>query len=166
MAAIVGPARATWQSGFVLPAPEGPAVRFWPGGPVALSVRDMTALSRLGASIMVIAWLVAGTGPAPARAADLAAIDAHVRASMTEWGVPGLAYAVVEGGEVVHLAAFGQAGPDGRPMTQTTPTVIGSVGKSLTALAVRQLAEAKNRAPAKRDGPSAAKINLLPLGLG
>lgn len=73
---------------------------------------------------------------------DFAAIDAHVKAAMAASAVPGLAYAVVEDGAVVHLAAFGAAGPGGRPMTAQTPLVIGSVGKSITALAIRQLEEA------------------------
>ena len=75
------------------------------------------------------------------RTADFTAVDAHVRASMEGSAVPGLAYAVVQDGAIVHLAAFGSAGPGGRAMTAQTPVVIGSVGKSITALAVRQLVE-------------------------
>lgn len=70
------------------------------------------------------------------------ATDAHLRAAIEDWGVPGTAYAIVERGEVVHLAAFGTAGQDGRAMTADTPIVIGSVGKSITALAVAQLVAA------------------------
>ncbi len=56
--------------------------------------------------------------------------------------MPGLAYAVVQDGAILHVAAFGTAGRDGRAMTARTPVVIGSVGKSITALAIRQLVEA------------------------
>lgn len=77
-----------------------------------------------------------------AEAGDFAVTDAHVSATMSAWGVPGLAYAVVQDGRVVHVAAFGRAGPGDRAMTTRTPVVIGSVGKSITALAIRQLVEA------------------------
>ena len=56
--------------------------------------------------------------------------------------MPGLAYAVVQDGAILHVAAFGTAGGAGRTMTARTPVVIGSVGKSITALAIRQLVEA------------------------
>ena len=69
-------------------------------------------------------------------------IDAHVRAAMDAGAIPGVAVAVVRDGEIAHLAAFGQAGPGGTAMTADTPVVIGSVGKSITALAIRQLVEA------------------------
>ena len=83
--------------------------------------------------------------PADARAAgnaDFDAIDAYVRAEMAASALPGLSYAIVREGEVAHLAAFGTADSSGRRMTVDTPMVIGSVGKSLTALAIRQLVEA------------------------
>jgi CubicO group peptidase (beta-lactamase class C family) len=73
---------------------------------------------------------------------DAARMDAHVRATMEDWAVPGIAVAIVRDGEIAHLAAFGEAGPAGRAMTVDTPMVIGSVGKSMTALAIAQLVEA------------------------
>ncbi len=87
-------------------------------------------------------------GTSAVAVSDFAAIDAHVKASMEADGVPGLSYAIVEDGAVVHLAAFGVAGPGGRAMTPQTPVVIGSVGKSITALAIRQLIEAGTIDPA------------------
>ncbi len=76
---------------------------------------------------------VAGAGVA------LEAIDAHVRAFIEQSAIPGAAYAIVRDGEVTHLGAAGTTGRDGRAMTPQTPIVIGSVGKSITALAIRQL---------------------------
>lgn len=70
-----------------------------------------------------------------------AAIDARVQAELNESAVPGAAVVVVQDGSVVYSGAFGSAG-GGRPMAVSTPVLIGSVGKSITALAVRQLAEA------------------------
>jgi CubicO group peptidase (beta-lactamase class C family) len=69
------------------------------------------------------------------------ALEEQIRGTMEASGIPGLAVGVVEDGEVVHLSAFGMARP-AEPMTAQTPVVIGSVGKSITALAIRQLVEA------------------------
>ena len=69
------------------------------------------------------------------------AIEAYLRAEMARSAIPGLAVAVVEDGRTIYAAALGAA-VDGTPMTVATPVVIGSVGKSITALAIRQLVEA------------------------
>ena len=55
--------------------------------------------------------------------------------------IPGLALGIVEGDEIVHLRGFGEA-DSGRPVSPETPFIIGSVAKSVTALAVMQLVEA------------------------
>jgi CubicO group peptidase (beta-lactamase class C family) len=86
--------------------------------------------------------VVAAPAASGASGADFAAIDAHAKATMEAWGAPGLSFAIARHGAVVHVAAFGVARPDGTPMTTQTPVVIGSVGKSLTALAIRQLVDA------------------------
>ncbi len=95
------------------------------------------------AAILLLAGLLLPVAPMSAadEAGSYAATDAYVRASMEASGVPGIAYAVTQDGRISHVAAFGTAGP-GRPMTPATPLVIGSVGKSITALAVRQLVAA------------------------
>jgi len=73
---------------------------------------------------------------------DFAKIDAYVEEQARASSLPGVAYAIVENGQIVHMAAFGTAGPDGRAMTAQTPMIIASVGKTITALAVRQLINA------------------------
>ena len=93
-------------------------------------------------SLVAVLLLLSALPTVAVAGGDFAAVDARVRAAMDASAIPGLAYAVVEDGTVVHLAAFGTAGPDGRAMTPQTPLVIGSVGKSITALAIRQLVEA------------------------
>ncbi|HWS34993.1 MAG TPA: serine hydrolase domain-containing protein, partial [Actinoplanes sp.] len=55
---------------------------------------------------------------------------------------PGLAWAVIHGDRVVQRGAWGRDG-DGAPMTGSTPFLLGSTSKSVTALAVAQLAEQK-----------------------
>ena len=115
--------------------------------------------------ITVVLFGVLLLPPTHARAADDAefdAIDAYVRAEMAASALPGLSYAIVREGEVTHLAAFGTADSSGRRMTVDTPVVIGSVGKSLTALAIRQLVEAgliDDAAPVQRYLPWFALAN-------
>lgn len=69
-------------------------------------------------------------------------IDVFAASEMADSGAPGLAYAVVKGGEIYS----GQRGEiligSGRAITEDTPFVIGSISKSFTALAVMQLVEA------------------------
>ena len=111
----------------------------------------------LTVSLMAASPLLAGQGrlvaasPATPDGA-FAAVDDHVRREMATSAVPGLVVGIARHGQVVHLAAFGLAGPDGQPMTTHTGVVIGSVGKSLTALAVRQLVEAGRLDPEARVG--------------
>jgi CubicO group peptidase (beta-lactamase class C family) len=79
----------------------------------------------------------------PVADVDFAGLDAFVHREMQAASIPGLAYGIVQDGRVIHLAAFGLASrEDGRPMTPQTPMLINSVGKTITALAVRQLINA------------------------
>ncbi|MFU8889285.1 MAG: serine hydrolase domain-containing protein, partial [Trueperaceae bacterium] len=82
----------------------------------------------------------AHAAPDPAAGPDLAAIDAFVEDRMRRHGIPGIALAVVRGGEVIHARGFGTDGR-GQRMTADTPMFIGSVSKSFTGLAVMQLVE-------------------------
>jgi len=74
--------------------------------------------------------------------ADFSAIDTYVEEQMGAFKIPGLALAIVQGDQVVYMRGYGQAGPDGRPVTSQTPFMIGSTTKSFTALAIMQLVEA------------------------
>lgn len=66
-------------------------------------------------------------------------IDQYVQQVMREGKIPGLSVAIVKGSEIAYLKGFGKA--DGnRPVTPQTPFTICSVGKTFTALAIRQLA--------------------------
>jgi CubicO group peptidase (beta-lactamase class C family) len=128
----------------------------------------------LAAMVLVAAVLVPSTQAQAVPPVDFDSIDAYVRAEVEASALPGLSYAIVRDGEVVHLAAFGTADPTGRAMTTDTPVVIGSVGKTLTALAIRQLIGAgkiDENAPVQRYLPwftlatpeAAAKITIRSL---
>lgn len=69
-------------------------------------------------------------------------IDAYVEEQMHHLNIPGVSLAIVEGDQIVHLRGFGQARPDGETSAPQTPFLIGSLTKSITALAVMQLVEA------------------------
>lgn len=71
---------------------------------------------------------------------DLNALDAAVAGQMKKHGLPGVALAVIENGEVIYLKGYGVDG-NGDPMTPQTNVYIGSQSKSFTALAIAQLAE-------------------------
>ncbi len=73
---------------------------------------------------------------------DIARIDAFIADRMGAAKVPRVALALVYDGAIVHQRGFGVADPSGRPMTPQTPSSLGSITKSFTALAVMQLVEA------------------------
>jgi CubicO group peptidase (beta-lactamase class C family) len=73
---------------------------------------------------------------------DSSAVDAYVAAQMKTLKIPGLTLAIVQGDRAIYVKGYGQAHPDGSPVTSQTPFMIGSTTKSITALAVMQLVEA------------------------
>jgi CubicO group peptidase (beta-lactamase class C family) len=70
------------------------------------------------------------------------AIDAYVEGQMHRLHIPGASLAIVEGDRIVHQRGFGRARPGGETPTPQTPFFIGSLTKSITALAVMQQVEA------------------------
>jgi hypothetical protein len=70
------------------------------------------------------------------------AIDAYIEQQAHRLHIPGASLAIVEGDKIVHRRGFGRARPGGDVPTPTTPFFIGSLTKSITALAVMQLVEA------------------------
>jgi CubicO group peptidase (beta-lactamase class C family) len=98
----------------------------------------------VGTGMAVIRSLYAKTSLAKPvyRSASYAAIDAYVQQQMQRLHIPGVSLAIVEGDGIVHLRGFGKARPGGDAPTPQTPFFIGSLTKSITALAVMQLAEA------------------------
>lgn len=69
-------------------------------------------------------------------------IDGYVQERMSAWGIPGLALAIVEGGQVSLTRSYGLADREqARPMTPQTPVAIGSTTKPITTAAILQLVE-------------------------
>jgi CubicO group peptidase (beta-lactamase class C family) len=94
---------------------------------------------RLGLLLLLVV-LVLVTSPAvraDGAAPNWAEIDAYVQTEMARGGFPGLAYGVVQDGQLAHAQGFGIADPTGRAVTPQTPFDIGSIGKTFTALAIR-----------------------------
>jgi len=78
--------------------------------------------------------------PSVSNSFDANALDAAVTAQMAKHGLPGVALAVIDKGEVIYRKGYGVDG-NGDPMTTQTKVYIGSQSKSFTALAIAQLAE-------------------------
>lgn len=78
----------------------------------------------------------------PVDANDLERIDRYLDRSRQDLGWPGLAAALVSGGEVVWSAGYGTTGPNGVAVSADTPFLIASVSKSLTAVAAMRLVDA------------------------
>ena len=90
--------------------------------------------------VVFLVGLLGLAGPATAAPPPVRAdVDAYVERTLAQLPFAGMAVAVVEDGEVVHLAGYGTATRDGDPVTADTPFPVASVTKSLTSLAARQL---------------------------
>ncbi|MGO8673363.1 MAG: serine hydrolase [Capsulimonadaceae bacterium] len=72
---------------------------------------------------------------------SLDGIDDFVRREMDEWKVPGLAIAVVKGGDLIHKRGYGRRDiRGGLPVTSQTLFPIGSITKSMTVATLSVLA--------------------------
>lgn len=71
---------------------------------------------------------------------DLARLDRFVQDQRAKHRIPGLTLALVENGRVTTVRGYGEAEP-GRAMTADVPMPIGSMAKTVTAVAVLRLAE-------------------------
>lgn len=70
-------------------------------------------------------------------------LDAYVERQMRRLHIPGASLAIVQDNHIVHMRGFGRARPNGPVPTPQTPFFIGSLTKSITALGVMQLVEAR-----------------------
>lgn len=71
-----------------------------------------------------------------------AALDAYVEGQMRRLKIPGASLAVVEGDRIAYQRGYGCARPGAETPSPQTSFFIGSLTKSITALAVMQLVEA------------------------
>ncbi|MBK8164570.1 MAG: beta-lactamase family protein [bacterium] len=121
--------------------------------PVHAAVTGPAGNSRPGARIVVrpvlvlalaIALVTIGCGKRPAAAVlpDPQKIDNTARALMKREHVQGLALAVIEGGEVVHVAAYGIRNAAGDPLTTETIMYGASLTKTAFSYLVLQLVDA------------------------
>jgi CubicO group peptidase (beta-lactamase class C family) len=93
-----------------------------------------------GAAAIFVINSIPSTGGTQAPADD-PAIEAYIDAQVTDAGYPGASLAVIRGGHVTDIHPIGAANASGRLVGTETPFVIGSLSKSLTALAVMRLVD-------------------------
>jgi CubicO group peptidase (beta-lactamase class C family) len=99
----------------------------------------------LALAIKVMAGRLTHAKPVPGRASSgtsFEEIDTFIAEQIKRLNIPGAALAIVEGDKITHLCGFGRARPGGEAPLPQTPFFIGSLTKSITALAVMQLVEA------------------------
>jgi CubicO group peptidase (beta-lactamase class C family) len=70
---------------------------------------------------------------------DFAPVDAYMAETMQRLPIKGMALAIVKGDQTIYMNGYGIANAQGDPATPQTPWLMGSVTKSVTALAVQQL---------------------------
>lgn len=79
---------------------------------------------------------------AQATANDFSEVDAYINETMRNLSIKGMSLAIVKDGQILYMQGYGTANAQGDPVTPQTPWPMGSVSKSFTALAIRQLAAA------------------------
>lgn len=68
-------------------------------------------------------------------------VDAYITREIKRQHLPGLSLGIVKDDRILYLKGYGHADSSGHPVTPDTPFGLGSISKSLTAMAVLQLAE-------------------------
>lgn len=90
------------------------------------------------------AFLLAGllAGPAEAQTALLDGLDDYIESAMADWGVPGMAVAVVKDDEIIYARGFGVTERGGsEPVDEHTLFAIASTTKAFTAAAIGMLVQ-------------------------
>jgi CubicO group peptidase (beta-lactamase class C family) len=70
---------------------------------------------------------------------DTEKIDKYIEKAMKDGHIPGLSLGIVQGDKVVYLRGYGIADSNKNAVTPQTSFHTGSIGKTFTALAIRQL---------------------------
>ncbi len=90
--------------------------------------------------MMITLWGAGAASVSAFEELDTTSIDAYVEKEMRVSRIPGLALGIIKDGEIVYLQGYGEAG-GGKEVSPQTPFVIGSLSKSITAVAAMQLVE-------------------------
>ena len=106
----------------------------------AFRSRPVRAALLVGAAAIFVINSIPSTGGTRSPADD-AAVEAYIDAQIADAGYPGASIAVIRDGRLADLHAIGSADSTGRQIGTSTPFVIGSLSKSLTALAVLRLVD-------------------------
>ncbi|HEX2081749.1 MAG TPA: serine hydrolase [Longimicrobium sp.] len=97
---------------------------------------------RLRRPALALAALAAISSPAAAQQGPLSGLEAYVEQGMRDWGVPGLALAVVKDDSVVFSRGFGtRTLGRSEPVDEHTAFAIASTTKAFTATAIAMLVD-------------------------
>lgn len=98
-------------------------------------------LAALAASLALSGCASVGYREAPVPALSHAAVDQEVRRAMQATGARGIALAVIEDGEVVHVASYGERNAAGEPLETDTIMYGASLTKAVFAYMVMQMVD-------------------------
>ena len=110
--------------------------------PTPRVIRRLAKPVALAAVLLVVAVqavMPSSAGARPGGLVSTAELDAWFDRQMADAAIPGAAMVVVRDGQVVDVHTHGVRDDRGSPVTPSTPFMIGSLTKSMTALAVMQL---------------------------
>ncbi|HEX7002841.1 MAG TPA: serine hydrolase domain-containing protein [Trueperaceae bacterium] len=118
---------------------------------VMLFDAELAAVQRRGAQLQIVAsgFEITGVEQVDLGGAQPLEVDAiadelevFIEETMAAFGIPGAAVAVVQGGEVVYSNGFGTREAGGsEPVTPDTHMMIGSVGKTMTSMAIATMVD-------------------------
>lgn len=81
---------------------------------------------------------LSGAEALPLTADFIAELEAYIETALDTYLTPGVAVAIVRGGEIVYANGFGVRNPEGDPVTPETRMLIGSTTKTMTTLLMAQ----------------------------
>jgi CubicO group peptidase (beta-lactamase class C family) len=113
---------------------------------IQLARRPMLLILALFSSLMLVSPQAATAQPDPEL---FSSVDSYVEEQMERSRIPGVALSITRGSEISYMQGYGETANTDEAVTSETLFGIGSTGKSITALAVMQLAEAGQIDPDK-----------------
>ena len=114
------------------------------GGSCTMKISNLLKIGKL-TLVIVLFFITSLNGKTLAASdqnlLDTSKIDDYINHELENLNIPGASIAIIKGDEVQYIKGYGKAGPSGKEMTEQTPVVLGSVSKSMTALAIMQLVD-------------------------